>query len=249
MMGNAPGREITATQSGIMIQQGNSGIDDKRNDISEAIADSTSYMLGLMMEFWPAAKAIRIAEDSEDTEWVDARQLRNIPAMIPTDNNFDKTWRTMHPGKPAPKYMQLESEMGTDADGVPIMQPQTKRATFDVQISIGEGMPTSKLALFNIILSLSKLALPDEMTGQMRPLLSYQQVQKLVEDIVGLPIMKVVTQAQNAALPMVQPGGTVASNQNVPNATAQTASQSIQNPYIDGAGLNGMSNQPMGVGQ
>ena len=60
-----------------MVQQGNAGIDDKRGDVSEAIAEATMYMLGLMMEFWPAGKAVRITEETDDIEWVDARNLKS----------------------------------------------------------------------------------------------------------------------------------------------------------------------------
>lgn len=234
MTGTAPSREITATQSGIMVQQGNAGIDDKRGDISEAIAEATQYMLGLMMEFWPAAKAVRISEESDDTEWVDARQLKNIPAMIPTDSTYEKQWTAAHPDKPLPQYMQLESEK----DG----KPQTKKAIFDIQVSIGEGVPSNKMALLNIILSLSKMVLPDEITGQPKSLLSYQQVQRLVEDIIGIPIVKLVPEAEKMmGAPMGANGGTA--NQNV-----SANSQQVANPYIEGAGgADGlMSNQPIG---
>jgi hypothetical protein len=232
MMGSAPGREITATQSGIMVQQGNSGVDDKRGDVSEAIAESTMYMLGLMMEFWPAGKAIRITEESDDIEWVDARNLKSIPAMIPTDTEFENKWRAVNPTKPVPKFMQLETEG----------KPQTKKAMFDIEVSIGEGLPTNKLALLNVILSLSKMILPDEVTGQPRSLLSYQQVQKIIEDVIGIPIMKLMPEAEKiVGAPTGAMGGSV--NQNL---TANT--QQAGNPYIEGAGgADGlMSNQPMG---
>jgi hypothetical protein len=235
MMGSAPSREITATQSGIMVQQGNAGIDDKRGDISEAIAEATMYMLGLMMEFWPAAKAIRIAEESEETEWVDARQLRNIPAMIPSDSAYEKKWKARNKDLPTPQYMQLISDDGT---------PQTKRAMFDIQVSIGEGIPSNRLAMFSLVLSMSKMVLPDEETGQPRSLLSYQQVQKMIEDLLGMPISKVIPEAQRAVgAPMGANGGSVnqniSMNQQMPNA---------QNPYIEGAGgaTGLMSNQGMG---
>lgn len=224
MMGSAPSRELTATQSGIMVQQGNVGVDDKKGDISEAIAQATMYMLGLMMEFWPAGKAIRITEESEDIEWVDARRLKAIPAMVPADRQFSKRWASENPNVPVPQFMQLEG-----ADG----KPQTKKAVFDVQVSIGEGIPTNKMALFNILLSMSKMVLPDEQTGQPRSLLSYQQVQKMIEDLLGMPIAKVIPEAQAAV-------GAI--NNNIPNA--QTPA--VQNPYIEGAGENGiMSGQPM----
>lgn len=234
MMGSAPSREITATQSGIMVQQGNAGIDDKRGDVSEAIAEATMYMLGLMMEFWPAGKAIRITEESDDIEWVDARHLKNIPAMIPTDTNYENQWKAANPTKPVPQFMQLVSKDG---------KPQTKKAMFDIQVSIGEGLPTNKMALLNVILSLSKMVLPDEITGQPRSLLSYQQVQKVIEDIIGIPITKIMPEAEKMMGAQVGAnGGTV--NQNVTTNTQQAA-----NPYIEGAGgaTGLMSNQPMGA--
>jgi hypothetical protein len=236
MMGSAPSREITATQSGIMVQQGNAGIDDKRGDISEAIAEATMYMLGLMMEFWPAAKAIRIAEESEETEWVDARQLRNIPAMIPSDSAYEKKWKARNKDLPTPQYMQLISDDGT---------PQTKRAMFDIQVSIGEGLPTNKLALLNVIMSLSKMVLPDELTGQPKSLLSYQQVQRIIEDTLEIPLVKILPEAQRVmGAPMGANGGTA--NQNV---TANSPAATAQNPYIEGAGgaTGLMSNQGMGA--
>ena len=236
MMGTAPSREITATQSGIMVQQGNAGIDDKRGDVSEAISEATMYMMGLMMEFWPAAKAVRISEESDETEWVDARQLRNVPAMIPTDSTYERQWVAVHPDKPVPQYMQLESEK----DG----KPQTKKAMFDIEVSIGEGLPTNKMALLNVILSLSKMVLPDETTGQPRSLLSYQQVQRMIEDILGIPIIKILPEAERmVGAPVGANGGTV--NQNV-----TTNTQPAQNPYIEGAGgaTGLMSNQPMEAG-
>jgi len=235
MMGTAPSREITATQTGVMVQQGNAGVDDKRGDISEAIAEATMYMLGLMMEFWPAAKAVRISEESDETEWVDARQLRNVPAMIPTDSVYEKQWMAVNPSKPVPQYMQLESE----SDG----KPQTKKAMFDIEVSIGEGLPTNKMALLNVILSLSKMVLPDEISGQPRTLLSYQQVQRMIEDILGIPIVKILPEAERMMGASVgAAGGTV--NQNLTANTQQAA-----NPYIEGAGgtTGIMSNQPMGV--
>ena len=224
MMGSAPSREITATQSGIMVQQGNMGVDDKRTDISEAIADTTMYMLGLMMEFWPAGKAVRITEESDEIEWVDARHLRNVPAMVPSDTNFINQWKAANPTKPVPEYMQLE---GKDGKGL------ARKAMFDIEVSIGEGLPTSKAALLQVVISLSKMTLPDEQTGQPRTLLSYQQVQKLMEDIIGIPISQMVPEAQAVAAAQLGPNGGT-SNQNVSGKPLP-----VQNPYIDGAAAGG----------
>ena len=53
----------------------------------------------------------------------------------------------------------------------------------DVDVSIGEGLPANKMAQYNIILSLAQLSLPDPMTGQMKPLMSFEQVRKNVESL------------------------------------------------------------------
>lgn len=234
MSGNAPGREMTATQSGIMMQQGNSGIDDKRADVSTAISDMTIYMLGLMMEFWPAAKAIRVTEDTNEIEWVDVRHLKNIPAMVPSDSNYIAKWNEANPGIPPPQFMQLE----TDGKG------QTKKAVFDCTVSIGEGLPTSKMALYSIILGLSKIQLPDEQTGLPRPLLTFQQVQTMMQDILGMPLKQVQQESQNI---MGQMGISNVIPQNQ-NATGKLNQPAAGNPYIEGSGNSGMmSNQPMGV--
>jgi hypothetical protein len=231
MYGTAPGREITATQSGIMMQQGNTGIDGKRADVSKALSDMTVYMIGLMMEFWPAAKAIRIAEDTDEIEWVDARNLKKIPAMVPADENFTRLWREANPDIPPPQYMQLEDSKG---------EPQEKKAAFDVTVSIGEGVPTNKLALANLILSFSKIQLPDEQTGMPKPLLSFQQVQAMLQDIIGIPLKEMT--APNlmgmAGIPNMIP-----QNQ---NASGMEKQPLAGNPYIEGSDSMGMSNKPLG---
>jgi hypothetical protein len=226
MYGTAPGREITATQSGIMMQQGNSGIDGKRADVSKAISDMTVYMLGLMMEFWPAAKAVRVTEDNEEIEWVDARQLKKVPAMIPADENYTMMWKANNP-TPPPQFMQLENDKG---------EGQEKRVAFDVTVSIGEGLPTSKAALASLILSFSKIQLPDEKTGMPKPLLSYQQVLTMMQDILGIPLKEM---AAPNIMGMTGTPNIVGQNQNTPEMAG--------NPYIEGAGIDGlMSNKPLG---
>ncbi|MGE5631389.1 MAG: hypothetical protein ACM3TR_09870 [Caulobacteraceae bacterium] len=255
MTGNAPQREITATQVGVQLQQGNTGIDDKRNDISTAIAFGTKYCLGLELEHWPAALALRIA-DTDEFEWVDVKQLNSIPVMVPVDNNYIRAWKEMNPGEKVPKWMQLAVEKKdpsgkavTDKDGNPITEPQTKTVAFDLQVSIGEGIPTNKLALFNIILSLARLVVPDEQTGLPRSVLSYQQVTRMIEDVIGLPMMKIfnanemnsITAITNAAN-----SGALGKNQNVPNTGGNPATG---NPYIDNSmSTQTMSNQPMNAG-
>ena len=109
MMGNNPGRQMTATQAGIQMQQGVTGIDDKRADLSKILGDALNYSLGLCMEFWTAAKAFRVADNDEEFEWIDTRQLTSIPEMIPSSAEFISNFKKTNPSaEETPKYMQLD---------------------------------------------------------------------------------------------------------------------------------------------
>lgn len=179
MTGNDPGRGMTATQAGIQMQQGVTGIDDKKTDLSKVLGDALNYSLGLCMEFWTAAKAFRVADNEDDFEWVDTRQLANIPEMIPASSEFISNFKSTNPNaEDVPEYMQL------DIDG----EGATKQIELDVIVNIGEGLPNNKIALYNMVLSLSQIVLPDETTGQPRALISYQQFKKMVEEYLGIKI-------------------------------------------------------------
>lgn len=178
MTGNKPKGEMTATQAGIQASQGVTGIDDKKSDLSSCLSDMTLYALALCMEFWSAAKALRISEDEEEFEWIDARQMSNVPVSIPVNGEHEKLFKEKNPNtEEIPNFMLLEDETG----------PVTKQVEFDVEVSIGEGIPTNKMAIYNIILSLSQLQLPDS-NGMLRPLLTYEQVKQTIEDTVGIKI-------------------------------------------------------------
>lgn len=233
MIGASPGQKITATQAGIQTQQGNTGINDKQGDISEALEDLVKYAIGMCMEEWSAGQALRISEDRDEFEWIDARSLANIPVMVPVDDEFEERWKNNpdNNDKEMPRFMQLETirkdEEGNiikDKSGNPVTEPQTKSVAFDITVSIGEGLPTNKIALYNIILSLAQLQLPDEHTGQLRPLMGFKQVKKLVEELLGIPFDDALEEAQAFMNTMPQ----------------QARVQPINlNPNIPGANING----------
>ena len=181
MSGNNPEQTMTATQAGIQSQQGNATINDKRMDISTAVGECIKYAIGLLMEFWTSAEALRISEADEEFEWVDPRQLKNIPVIVPATRNFIEKWKSIHADAPEemhPKWMQMHS------DNV----PATKSVDFDIRVTIGEGLPSNKIALYNIILSLAQLQLIDEVSGQPMPLLGRQQFKHMAEDLLGLSL-------------------------------------------------------------
>lgn len=233
MTGNDPGRAMTATQAGIQMQQGITGIDDKRADLSKALGDALSYAIGLCMEFWSAAKAFRVADNDDQFEWIDVRQFREIPELIPASREYIENFKKNNPNaETVPEYMQLEIE---DGDGK--RKPATKQLELDISVNIGEGIPNNKIALYNIILQLSQLVLVDEVTGQPRPLIGFRQFKQMVEDYLSIKIddntddYEAYQQLQQAL--MAQTG-------TMPSTTPNNAAAPLNmNPNIAGMNLEG----------
>lgn len=204
MTGNSTGETMTATQAGIQMQQGQSGIDDKKKDISQCFGDLLSYSIGMCMEFWDSATAIRVADNADRFEWIDVRQFKNIPEMIPADNEYKNQVKKNNPDAEVPEYMQLETkteqpvinELGEqevdEFTGEPINEtiskPVTKELELDIKVNIGEGLPVNKIALYNIMLQLSQLPLFDEKTGMTRPLVGFEQFRIMISDTLGINI-------------------------------------------------------------
>lgn len=194
MTGVGTGEKITATQAGIQTNQGNTGINDKKGDISDALRFIANYAIGLCMEYWDGGQWMRVSDDKDEFEWIDATQLTKVPTLIPTDDKFRKEWHENNRDKDISemaKWMEYIPDKDIKNDEGEIVAkagvPQTKRAEFDIDVSIGEGLPSSPIALYNIMLSLAQLQLIDEQTGMPRPLIGYSQFRKMVEDMLGVP--------------------------------------------------------------
>lgn len=203
MMSNSPSEKMTATQAGIQTSQGNVGISDKKGDISEGMKFITNYAINMCIELWTGGQWYRVTEDSDDFEWIDAAQLKKVPVLIPRNDEFIQKWRERHPNSDIslmPQYTQYIPDADIyDYEGEIIArkgEPQTKRVAFDLSVSIGEGLPSSPIALFNIMLSLAQLSLIDEQTGQSRPLIGYEQFRKLMEETIGIPFDEAMEQAK-----------------------------------------------------
>ena len=248
MTGNDPGRQMTATQAGIQMQQGVTGIDDKKSDLSKILGDALNYSLGLCMEFWTAAKAFRVADNDEDFEWVDTRQLASIPEMIPASSDYISNFRETNPNnEETPEYMQLEVEDETTGEST----GATKQIELDVIVNIGEGLPNNKVALYNMVLSLSQIALPDEMTGEPKPLIGFRQFRKMVETYLGIKIEEETTEQEMyqqleqerdmlAAQLEEITGQPIGQSQPTGQSMPQRQPQALNvNPNIPGANING----------
>lgn len=184
MTGNRTGEEMTATQAGIQLQQGATGVDDKKSDLSYALGKALTYAIGLCMQYWNSAKAFRIADNENRFEWIDVRQFKNIPEMIPATSDYRQNFRNQNPEAEAPEFMQATREK---ADGT--TENITKQLEMDIVVNIGEGLPNNKIAMYNLVLSLAQIQLFDETTGQVKPAVGYNKFCEMVESYLGINLM------------------------------------------------------------
>lgn len=163
----------TATEASIQQQQGSTGTDHKKMMLQETLNDLCTYMLDMMMEHYDEGKAFRIDEDKDDYEWIDPRQLNSVPHLIPADSAYLDSFRKENPSAESPQWMQLTDEQNK---GV------TKSVDFDIEISIGAGLPKNKAFLYQML----------EKFGQMvvegRNVLSWQEFRDFAKDFLGLPL-------------------------------------------------------------
>ena len=198
MMGQRSSAD-TATEAAIQQQQGTTAIDHMKLMLQETITSMLEYMLGLMQEFYTEAKAFRIDEEREDYEWIDFRQLGKVPAMVPATQDFIEEYMRMNPEGEMPEWMIL-----TDKDG----NTMTKNVDFDIQVSLGAGLPQNKAFIYQMAEKLSQLVIE----GQ--HVIHYGEMRKFVKDYLGIPLadsdeelMKQFTQGQ-------QPQGAASEQQN-----------------------------------
>lgn len=206
LMTGQSGATRTATEAGILMQQGATGVDDKKGDISTMLSDAVLYAFALCLEHWSSGVALRVSDDEDDFVWVDPDQLTSVPKMIPSTTDYQNKWRKSNPKKnmkEVPKWMQLEvDEEEDDIEADPLQmedgtttpakksvkKPATNQIALDISVSIGEGMPTNKVSMYNILLSLSQLQVLDEQTMTPVPLLTRKKVTDMLEDILGITI-------------------------------------------------------------
>ena len=173
MMLGQGGSADSATEAAIQQQQGAGAIDHKKLILQETMVEMCEYMLGLMMEFYTEAKSFRISEDKKDYEWIDFRQLANVPIMTPATDSYSNDYRKNNPDKDVPKWMLLTDEKGN---------PVTKNVDFDIQISIGAGLPQNKAFIYQMAEKLSGLVID----GQ--NVIHYGEMRKFIKDFLGVPL-------------------------------------------------------------
>jgi hypothetical protein len=172
MLGQGGGSD-SATEAAIQQQQGAGAIDHKKLMLQETLIEMCEYILALMMEYYTEAKTFRISEEKKDYEWIDFRELTNVPTMIPATEEYKKKFREKNSDKEVPEWMVLTDEKG---------KPVTKNVDFDIQISIGAGLPQNKAFIYQMIEKLSGVVID----GQ--NVVHYAEMRKFIKDFLGIPL-------------------------------------------------------------
>ena len=121
------------------------------------------------MENYTEAKAFRIDEKKEDYEWIDFRQMNEVPVLKPATEAYTRQYQDMNPGGKMPKWMELESN-------------EKKSVDLDIEINIGAGLPKNKAFLWQMLEKLAPLVVEG------RNVISWQEVRNFMEDFLGLPL-------------------------------------------------------------
>ncbi|MEK4263673.1 portal protein [Paenibacillus sp. FSL L8-0499] len=199
----------TATES-LAIQQGaNAGVTHKKMLLEETLGDMFEYILDLVMEYWTEEQAFRITEREDNFEFFRPSDLKEVPVMVPATPAYQQIFmqRLQESGMPAeaaPQYMPLKDEQG--------QQKQTKRASFDINITVGSGLPSNKGFVYTLI----REAFRDGVI----PAPTYA---KLLREYAGLPINDDDIQALTP--PAQQPGMEQMGNPLIQGLTGQGAPQ------------------------
>jgi hypothetical protein len=208
MMGQG-GRDKTATESTIQQQQGASATDHKKGMLQETLIDLCKYILDLMMENYTEGKFFRIDEDKDDYEWVDFRQLNNIPVVAPPDQAFTKDFMQNNPDKEQPKWMQLTDEKG---------QGMTKSVELDIDINIGAGLPKNKSFIYSMAEKLSSIQIDG------KSLVGWKEMRDFLRDFLGMPLMdddELLQMKQQEIQQAMAAQGPPMGNEPLPNAGAE----------------------------
>jgi hypothetical protein len=177
MTGNMHTASATATQINNQIAQGSVGINDKKTDISHAMAWAYRYCLQLCLQYWTIPMWSFTSEG--DTEWVDFKSIQQVPYPIPVSP--EKANDMASKGLSPQGY-----EFVTKGEGKKKSRVMAE-LDFNVKVTIGQGIPKDRVSLFNMVISLLQLPVTDE-EGNTKPLIEYGKAREMLEQILGFKL-------------------------------------------------------------
>jgi hypothetical protein len=166
-------RAISALQ-----QAGQRGVLHKKEMYKEGFKEVLELLYDEMIENWDAEIWVRIEGQTPEYKFYDPRKLKQVSQLIPTE---------------------FESE--SESRVVPLMdnegQELTRDAEFDLNLTIGDGLPSDKSFIFEMLVDLCKTVIDG------RPLVSWMEMREYLRENFSLPLKDETEEPQ---LPTPMPG-------------------------------------------
>jgi len=158
---------VTAFRAIAALQQaGQKGTVHKKEMLKEGFRQVLQLLYDEMIEHWDEEMWVRIEGQMPDYKFYDPRKLREIEQLIPNEMAGAEL-----PDEPEHKAL-------TDDKG----KPMKRVAEFDLSITIGDGMPSDKAFVFDMITDLSKLVVEG------KPVIFWRELREYLREEVGLPL-------------------------------------------------------------
>lgn len=180
---------VTAFRAIAALQQaGQKGTVHKKEMLKEGFKQVLQLLYDEMIDKWDTEMWIRIEGRMPDYKFYDPRVLREIPQMIPNEMAGEVEGE--------PEHIPLKDEKGKEIK---------RAAEFDLDLSIGDGLPSDKAFVFDMITDLSKIAIEG------KPLIFWNEMREYLREEVGLPLKdeEEINQEQQQMAGMGGPGGPV----------------------------------------
>lgn len=157
---------VTAFRAIAALQQaGQKGTVHKKEMLKEGFRQVLQLLYDEMIEHWDEEMWVRIEGQMPDYKFYDPRKLREVDQLIPNEMAAE------NPNEPEHKVL-------TDGEG----KPMKRVAEFDLSITIGDGMPSDKAFVFDMITDLSKLVVEG------KPVIFWRELREYLREEVGLPL-------------------------------------------------------------
>lgn len=158
---------VTAFRAIAALQQaGQKGTVHKKEMLKEGFRQVLQLLYDEMIEQWDEEMWVRIEGQMPDYKFYDPRKLREVDRLIPNemaDANMPNE----------PEHKVLEDESG---------KPMTRVAEFDLSITIGDGMPSDKAFVFDMITDLARMNIEG------KPVIFWREIREYLREEVGLPL-------------------------------------------------------------
>lgn len=221
MSGHKQSGVDTATEALALSQGGMITVDRTKAIIEEGLSEAFSYLLNMAISFWDGDRWFRLEKDGKDVFiQYNVADLGKLPQVDTPDAEY--IGKYMKKAKEAgrkdvkiPSYMAKRRSVDVVGD-IKKGEASTQSAIFDIQITIGAGMPQSKPFIYNAVMDMFKIRL-----------ISNPEARKMMIDMLNIPV--------NEEDPMMEIANIMEKLQENPEMAQQVVAQMQQGQATEGA--------------